>query len=238
VSQARCTTPTWVSSLVTKPGAAFCENAHISNFVLWWTYSLGHAFHAGLQWTRHTGNSSHVTSSLFHQTVNSSQRLSQGKVNSPHGDLVTLEARWPSRRWRQDLLGGWAWFKMGVHDDAGVWGTFVSQWGSVGVLGDFVPQKLTQFFYTISVSNCDAYCLLQTIKLVQTYTYNFHITITILSVVTQNSHNRDDWLWKKVTANSCLKPKLWFLSLALAVSLVLKLVWNRSLSNVLALLWF
>jgi len=39
---------------------------------------------------------SHLTSSLFHQTVNSSQRLSQSKVNWPHGDLVTLKARWPS----------------------------------------------------------------------------------------------------------------------------------------------
>ena len=47
----------------------------------------------GLQWTRHTENSSHVTNSLFHKKVNSSQRLSQGEVNSPHGDLVTLEAK-------------------------------------------------------------------------------------------------------------------------------------------------
>jgi len=38
--------------------------------------------------------------------------------------------------------------------------------------------------YTISVPNCDAYCLLQTITFVQTYKYNFHITVTILSVET------------------------------------------------------
>jgi len=38
--------------------------------------------------------------------------------------------------------------------------------------------------FTISVPNCDAYCLLQIIKFVQTYKYNFHITVTILSVKT------------------------------------------------------
>ena len=61
---------------------------------------------AGLQWTRHNKNSSHVTSSLFRQKVNSSQwtrhkdchrvKWTRHTLNSSCGDLVTLEARWPS----------------------------------------------------------------------------------------------------------------------------------------------
>ena len=51
--------------------------------------------------------------------------------------------------------------------------------------GDLGPPEADAVFiilYTISVSNCDAYCLLQTVKFVQTYKYNFHITVTILLV--------------------------------------------------------
>ena len=36
----------WVSSLVTKPGTSFFENARISSSIFRRTYCLGHAFHA------------------------------------------------------------------------------------------------------------------------------------------------------------------------------------------------
>jgi len=35
----------WISSLVTKLGAAFCENAHISSIIFRRTCRFGHAFH-------------------------------------------------------------------------------------------------------------------------------------------------------------------------------------------------
>jgi len=49
------------------------RNAHTANIQIDSIAHICSQCYKGLQWTRHKENSSHVTSSLFHQTLNSSQ---------------------------------------------------------------------------------------------------------------------------------------------------------------------
>ena len=56
----------WVSSLVTKSDAAFCENARISSFIFRRAYRLGYAFHAILYLAWRVRPNSDILPSTWH----------------------------------------------------------------------------------------------------------------------------------------------------------------------------
>jgi len=102
-------------------------------------------------------------------------------VNSPHGDLVTLVT------YSRGATPGFVRLVGTVQNNGRRQMTYAGGLGDgsppVGTRGN-PPEADVVFLIlqAIFVPKCDAYCLLQTIKFMQTYKYNFHITVTILSV--------------------------------------------------------